>query len=72
MNNDCQYQVVVDSEEQYSIWLGDAPPQAWRGVGFQPTWEHCLEHIQEIWTDMRPLSLWRAMHFAGMFGNNRG
>jgi MbtH protein len=67
MDNGRQYQVVVNSEEQYSIWPADAsPPKGWRGVGFQSTREHCLEHIREIWTDMRPLSLRRAMDSANV------
>jgi MbtH protein len=57
---DCgrQYQVVVNHEEQYSIWPSDKPlPNGWRLIGFESIRERCLEHIRELWTDMRPLSL---------------
>ena len=62
MDTGDQYEVVVNSEEQYSIWRADtAPPQGWRCVGMRSTRERCLEYIREVWTDMRPLSLRRAM-----------
>jgi MbtH protein len=51
------YQVVVNHEEQYSIWDADRePPQGWRAVGFEGAKDACLTHIAEVWTDMRPLS----------------
>jgi MbtH protein len=54
------YQVVVNHEEQYSIWAADQePPAGWRAVGVQGPKEECLSHIEEVWTDMRPLSLRR-------------
>lgn len=66
MENDRRYQVVVNSEEQYSIWPADRSlPEGWRGVGFEGTREGCLERIREIWVDMRPLSLRRQMDSAG-------
>jgi MbtH protein len=54
---DMAYQVVVNHEEQYSIW--DArrePPDGWRADGFTGTRQQCLAHIAEVWTDLRPLS----------------
>ena len=57
MGEDTKYQVVVNHEEQYSIW--DArrePPQGWRAAGFEGAKDACLAHIAEVWTDMRPLS----------------
>ncbi len=52
------YDVVVNHEEQYSIWFADRePPLGWRKVGKQGKKNQCLEYIKEIWTDMRPLSL---------------
>jgi MbtH protein len=52
------YDVVKNHEEQYSIWPADrAPPAGWTLVGFRGTKSDCLAHINEIWTDMRPLSL---------------
>jgi MbtH protein len=52
------FKVVVNDEEQYSIWPEDrenAP--GWRDEGTTGTREECLEHIRAVWTDMRPLSL---------------
>ena len=59
---DDTYRVVVNHEEQYSIWPAwrDLPP-GWRDEGTSGTKEACLAHIKEVWTDMRPLSLRRAM-----------
>ncbi len=56
------YKVVVNHEEQYSIWPAarDNAP-GWRDAGKQGQRAECLAHINEIWTDMRPLSLWRKM-----------
>ena len=56
------YQVVVNDEEQYSIWpAGRTTPTGWRGDGTVGTKAECLAHIEEMWTDMRPLSLRRQM-----------
>jgi MbtH protein len=53
-----RFQVVVNDEEQYSIWPEDRTvPPGWRADGVVGTKEHCLDHIEEVWTDMRPLSL---------------
>ncbi|TQN28362.1 MbtH protein [Haloactinospora alba] len=52
------YHVVVNHEEQYSIWQeGWDIPAGWRAEGFSGTKEECLHHISGIWTDLRPLSL---------------
>lgn len=56
------YRVVVNDEEQYSIWPADRePPAGWQAVGVQGPKDECLTWIDENWTDMRPLSLRRAM-----------
>jgi MbtH protein len=56
------YKVVVNHEEQYSIWLVDREiPAGWRDAGKTGTKDECLAHIQEVWTDMRPLSLRKKM-----------
>ena len=53
-----RYQVVVNHEEQYSIWPEDRePPAGWRAEGFAGAKEACLDHIEQVWTDMRPKSL---------------
>jgi MbtH protein len=52
------YDVVVNEEEQYSIWPAGRPlPGGWTAVGFRGSREECLDHIAEVWTDMRPRSL---------------
>ncbi|HWP29366.1 MAG TPA: MbtH family NRPS accessory protein [Chloroflexota bacterium] len=56
------YKVVVNHEEQYSIWFADRePPAGWREVGQVGSKAECLAYIEAHWTDMRPLSLRRAM-----------
>ena len=56
--DDTIYEVVVNHEEQYSIWPADLEPVAgWRNVGQRGTEAECLAYIDEVWTDMRPLSL---------------
>ena len=56
------YQVVINHEEQYSIWPAHREqPPGWRSAGKSGTKEECLAHIKEVWTDMRPLSLRRSM-----------
>ena len=56
------YDVVVNAEEQYSLWPTFKPiPEGWDKVGMQGTKEACLQHIKTIWTDMRPLSLRKKM-----------
>lgn len=56
------YTVVVNSEEQYSIWPSHkAMPRGWRSAGKEARKAECLRYIEEVWTDMRPLSLRRKM-----------
>jgi MbtH protein len=60
------YQVVINDEEQYSIWFADRePPAGWRGVGKEGPKDECLEYIERVWTDMRPKSLRKQMVEAG-------
>jgi MbtH protein len=50
--------VVVNEEEQYSIWPADREvPAGWTADGFTGAEDECLAYIEEHWTDMRPLSL---------------
>lgn len=57
-----QYLVVINDEEQYSIWAADREiPAGWHATGKSGTREECLAHIGEVWTDMRPRSLRLAM-----------
>ncbi|MFB4309623.1 MbtH family protein [Actinomadura sp. GTD37] len=54
--------VVVNDEEQYSIWPdGRAVPAGWRALHGPAGKDECLAYIETHWTDMRPLSLRRAM-----------
>jgi MbtH protein len=56
------YLVLVNDEEQYSLWLAELRvPAGWRAVGKSGTKQECLDYVNEVWTDMRPLSLRRAM-----------
>jgi MbtH protein len=49
------YKVVVNGEEQYSIWPADrAVPAGWREVGKSGEKDDCLAYIKNVWTDMRP------------------
>lgn len=60
--DDRTYEVVVNNEEQYSIWLSQKEiPAGWRAVGTRATKEQCLAYIEEVWTDMRPRSLRNSM-----------
>ncbi|HYC03629.1 MAG TPA: MbtH family NRPS accessory protein [Azospirillaceae bacterium] len=57
-----RYLVVLDGEGMYSIWPEDMDvPAGWSAEGFGGTREACLAHVEAVWTDMRPLSLRRAM-----------
>lgn len=56
--DDRTYQVVVNHEEQYSIWLTSKPiPAGWQAVGPSGPKDECLAYIETVWTDMRPLSV---------------
>jgi len=56
------YKVVVNYEEQYSIWPADRElPPGWKDAGKTGSKEECLAYIDEVWTDMRPLSLRKQM-----------
>jgi MbtH protein len=62
MREDVPYIVVVNDEEQYSIWPEWREiPAGWRAVGKSGTKDECVAYIDEVWTDMRPLSLRRQM-----------
>jgi uncharacterized protein YbdZ (MbtH family) len=60
-----RWRVVVNSEEQYSIWPADRePPSGWQPDGVEGTRDACLDHIATVWTDMRPKGLreWMEAH----------
>jgi MbtH protein len=56
-----RYKVVINHEEQYSIWPEDREnPSGWRDEGTAGTRQECLDHIDQVWTDLTPLSARRA------------
>ncbi|MFU8872799.1 MbtH family protein [Micromonospora sp. SL4-19] len=64
-DDDIRYTVVVNDEEQYSIWPADQPvPAGWREAGRTGHKDECLAYVGEVWTDMRPLSLRRQLDAA--------
>jgi MbtH protein len=61
-DDDTIYKVVVNQEEQYSIWPDDRENLlGWRDAGESGSKTECLAYIKEVWTDMRPLSLKKKM-----------
>jgi MbtH protein len=57
---EASFKVVVNAEEQYSIWPAQREvPRGWRETGAEGSRAHCLAHIREVWTDMRPSTLRR-------------
>jgi MbtH protein len=58
MADESRYLVVVNDEEQFSIWpTGREIPQGWQDHGFTGSKDDCLAHVAEVWTDLRPRSL---------------
>jgi MbtH protein len=56
------YKVVVNHEEQYSIWAVEREnPPGWNDAGYHGSRAECLAYIETVWTDMRPLSIRNAM-----------
>ena len=52
------YKVVINHEEQYSIWpVNQKLTRDWKDTGFRGNLKTCRDHIEEVWTDMRPLSI---------------
>lgn len=65
-SEDTVFRVVINHEEQYSIWPDYLEmPDGWREVGVSGPKQACLDHIKEVWTDMRPLSLRKHMAALG-------
>ena len=56
------YIVLMNDEEQYSLWpSGRDIPGGWHAVGKEGSRSECSKFVDETWTDMRPLSLRKAM-----------
>lgn len=67
-----QYNVVINHEEQYSIWLADRENAlGWTNEGKSGTKAECLAHIDVVWTDMRPLSLRKHMEKVEQANKNK-
>lgn len=61
-DNEPIFQVVISDEGRYSIWPDYKEiPWGWRAVDVRGPKQTCLDYIEEVWTDMRPLSLQRQM-----------
>ncbi|MBF8746603.1 MbtH family protein [Pseudomonas putida] len=59
---DAVFKVLINHEEQYSLWPAyKTVPQGWRETGTQGQKAECLAYIEQVWTDMRPLSLRQKM-----------
>lgn len=57
-NESIDFLVVVNDEEQYSIWPAHRDvPNGWQAIGAARSREECLNYIEEVWTDMRPKSV---------------
>ena len=65
-----EYVVVMNHEEQYSLWPAFKEiPAGWSATGKRGSRQECLDWIEEVWTDMRPLSLRKAMEEAAKKGS---
>jgi MbtH protein len=52
------YKVVINHEDQYSIWPAHRPnPAGWTDAGPSGAKQDCLAYIKEVWTDMTPRSV---------------
>ncbi|SBU98638.1 MbtH protein [Streptomyces sp. Ncost-T6T-1] len=61
-NPDGQYYALINDEGQYSLWPSFVQiPEGWSVAQGPASREACLEFIGEVWTDLRPTSLVRAM-----------
>ncbi len=59
---DALYKVLINHQEQYSLWPDyKAVPGGWREAGKQGNKADCLAYVEQVWTDMRPLSLRQKM-----------
>ncbi|MGW5722495.1 MbtH family protein [Amycolatopsis sp. NPDC003865] len=58
MDENTTYQVLLNDEGQYSLWPADKEvPAGWHPDGTRGTRQECMDHVDEVWTDMRPRSL---------------
>ncbi|MBB5805006.1 MbtH protein [Saccharothrix ecbatanensis] len=53
-----EYVVLINEEEQYSIWRADRQlPDGWTSADFTGSRQECLDHVDRVWSDMRPRSI---------------
>jgi MbtH protein len=58
MDDDITYRVLVNDEEQYSLWPASKEiPAGWADAGKEGTKQECMDHVDTVWSDMRPRSL---------------
>jgi MbtH protein len=58
MDENATFQVLVNDEGQYSLWPAEKEvPAGWQPDGTSGTRQECMDHVDEVWTDMRPRSL---------------
>lgn len=69
-----RYKVVINHEEQYTIWPADREnPLGWKDAGKIGRESDCLDYIEEVWTDLRPpLARQKAKEMAGKLDRRRG
>lgn len=57
-NEEAIFKVLVNAEEQYSLWPADLPcPAGWQETSTRGSAKECGEYVDRVWTDMRPKSL---------------
>ena len=70
-DEEAEFNVVLNHEEQYSIWPAQREiPAGWKAAGKTGKKKECLEYIEQVWTDMRPLSLRKKMEEAERSGKS--
>ena len=61
-NPDGVYLVLVNDENQHSLWPEFAEvPAGWQVAHGPESRQSCLDYVERTWTDMRPKSLVEAM-----------
>ena len=56
------FTVVVNDEEQYSVWPTELDvPGGWYEAGKSGSKDECVAYIDEVWTDIRPRSVREAL-----------
>jgi MbtH protein len=61
-NPDASYLVLVNAENQHSLWPAFAEvPAGWTVVHGPDQRQACLDYVEQHWTDMRPKSRITAM-----------